>query len=201
LKEKEIKKINLLAVSFPWVFTQGEKDFGHIVLGVGLVSIPILLYLYAERTFWKIIEIKNNFLIKNISKTESVIFPDGASCSDKDGCPQDTRESDGNSFQDTPGNFIFLAYSVDSQLKLIRSEIERGKGGFLEKGKNVDAEKIIRNNVLTKNGRKKIEFICWLRGMVERGVADHLSKKTLRVGVCLAWELHQELNAYLRQMS
>jgi hypothetical protein len=170
-----------------------RDDIFYVLIAVAAIVLPILIFFYADRVFWKIAELRHRFRIRKTSKKPSIT---GILYSDLDH-PDDLFQSEGNNFKDNPGNFLSLANGIDNQLRFVASEINGS-----EISENADRKMILKivkkGKFFTRCGKKKIKFIYWLRDAVHAGRVGLLSEKTLEAGVCLCWELHQEINRWLK---
>jgi hypothetical protein len=191
-----MKKINIQkyasSASFA-LFGFEKSDIFYVVIAISAVVFPIFIFFYADRFFWKIIEMRHRFRMKKISKKPSIA---GILLSDLDH-PDDIFKSEGNNFKDNPGNFLSLANGIDNQLRFVASEIV-GKPIPEDTDRMVIFKIVKKGKFFTGCGKKKIKFIHWLRDMVHAGRVNYLSDKTMQMGVCLCWELHQEINRWLK---
>lgn len=174
-------------------FATRHEEIEYTLLGFTLLILPMTLFFYGDVVYCKLSEIRHRFRMKKICEEPSL---KGLSLSE-DERPDNFLESEANKFKDNPGNFLSLAYGVDNQLRFAACEIMRK-----QYGEDTDKEEIYdiveESGILTKYGVKKIKFIAWLRDTVQAGRTKYLSDKTLQMGVCTTWELHQELNLWLR---
>lgn len=172
----------------------GKDDFILTFSGLALLLVPVIMFFYGEFVYCKIIERRHCFRMRKTSEESGI---SGISPSEAEK-PSSFIESEANKFRDNPGNFLLLAYGIDNQLRLAASEITKRQ--FPENFNKDEIYKIIAQaGIFTKCGKKKISFINWLRDAVQTGRTQYLSDKTVRLGICLAWELHQEMNVWLRK--
>lgn len=171
----------------------GRDDFLYIAAALGLIVFPFLIFFYIDRVYWKIVELRHCFFIKKICENPSI---KGISVSDVNK-PDNILKSEANNFKDNPGNFLSLANGIDNQIRHVASEIS-GKNILEDADKRKIFKVVKRGGFFTGCGLKKIKFIYWLRDMVHAGRVKYLSERTMRTGVCVCWELHQEINVWLR---
>jgi hypothetical protein len=194
-----MKKINLkkYASSAGLVFLGFHgNDVLNIVAALALIVLPFLIFFYTDRVFWKVIELKHRFHMKKVSQNPSI---SGILISDLNN-PDNLLQSEANNFKDNPGNFLSLANGIDNQLRFVASEIS-GKEIPEDFDKREIFKIIKKEKFFTRCGRKKIRFIYWLRDMVHAGRVKYLSDKTTQMGICLCWEIHQEINRWLQSKS
>lgn len=151
------------------------------------VAFFIFMNVGGDILYWKIFARLKKVKIRLLTKKRGISFSEGSEGSEQ------TKDED-IVFSGSPGNFLSIYFAIKSSLKLIAKNF----GKEFE-----DEDKLIyflmKKNILTRQGKKKLKNIDWVAGMIHNGKIKHIEKILMDEAIKLVWSFHREINVWMRK--
>jgi hypothetical protein len=166
-----------------------QTDTFFLTVAILAVALPAFLIFFLAPFSRKIKEIFYLTSITPLIKFRSVKKYD-------DDKFDEYEENESAAFKSNPGNFLTLYSGLNMILNMTAEKVIGEK--ITEGTSHEEVVRILlKKDVLTRIGAKKLKFLRWLELVVVSGGVGSVSQKTLEMGMVVLWKTQKEFNNWL----